>query len=50
VLTFFREWARRDDAGRGKEDAYVDVVAQELKRKGGSLATDIAICYVGLDA
>lgn len=35
---------------RGKEDAYVDVEAQELKGKSGSLATDIAVCYVRLDA
>ena len=35
---------------RGKDDAYVDVVAQELKGKSGSLATDVAVCYVRLDA
>ena len=35
---------------RGKGDAYVDVVAQELQRERGSLATDIAVCYVRLYA
>lgn len=35
---------------RGKDDAYVDVVAQELKGESGSLATDVAVCYVRLDA
>ena len=35
---------------RGKEDAYVDVVAQELKRECCSLSTYIAVCYVRLDA
>jgi hypothetical protein len=31
---------------REKREAYVDVVAQELKGESGSLATDIAVCYV----
>jgi hypothetical protein len=35
---------------RGKYDAYVDVVAQELKGESGSLATNVAVCYVRLDA
>ena len=35
---------------RGKECAYVDVVAQELKGESGSFATDIAVCYVRLYA
>lgn len=35
---------------RGKDDAYVDVVAQKLKGESGSLATDVAVCYVRLDA
>ena len=39
---------RRGD--RQKRDAYVDIVAQELQRESGSLATDIAVCYVGLYA
>ena len=34
---------------RGKDDAYVNVVAQELKGESGSLATDVAVCYVRLD-
>ena len=29
---------------------YIDVVAEKLKREGGSLSTNIAICYVRLNA
>ena len=32
------------------KSAYVDVVAEKLKREGSSLSTNIAICYVRLDA
>jgi hypothetical protein len=33
-----------------KQQSYVDVISQKLEREGGSLSTDVAVCYVRLDA
>jgi hypothetical protein len=32
------------------KSAYIDIVAEKLKRERGSLSTNIAVCYVGLNA
>ena len=51
MLTFFREVGKMGRCSdRQKMDAYVDIVAQELQRESGSLATDVAVRYVGLYA
>jgi hypothetical protein len=32
------------------KSAYIDVVAKKLKWERGSLSTNVAVCYVGLNA